>query len=200
MSDLYNPEYYYIDEIIINAIVFDDTENLTLLGSVIIDEDNKSFDCDYVCDFAQLVDLLLFAADDGDKIIEVISSNLSSHFDIPSIVKMKEIIGKPLKITGIILKIYQPHNKNEQGEWIPISEPIYYIDSIESKETFEESSEGHKYLVKQELSKYLSLLNIAYHYYSQLINLKFEEKKARKKSGLKNELLFRIAYFNYQLK
>lgn len=199
MPDAYIPKYYYIDEIIINAIVFDETENLTLLGSYYNTDEEKLNSCDYLCDFAQLTDLLLIAGEHADKIITELTDKLCGEFEIPSVLDIKEIIGEPLKIEGIMIKIYKPHDKNDDGEWVPINEPLYIIDDIESKEAFEQSPEGKQYLFKQEISKYLSILNIAFRYYEQLVAMKFPDKKARKKAGLKDELLFRIAYFNSQI-
>ncbi len=179
--------------------MFDETENLTLFSTCLDDSSDKIVDCDYICDFSQLTDLLLYAGNEGDEVIKVLSSKLSSQYDIPTIIMMEDVINSSLRITDVVLKIYKPHNKNENGEWVPTSESLYFIDSIAAKEVFERSPEGREYFIREALSKHLSLLNVAYMYYTHLIKLGFNEKQARKKSGLKDELLFRIAYFNHLL-
>jgi hypothetical protein len=198
MPEGYDPQYYYIDEIIIGGIVFDETENVTILGYYLNTDEDQLIKCDYLCNFSQLIDLLLLGGDVAEEIIVKLSDKLTSEYEIPAIIDIEENIGRLIHLRDIILKIYKPHEKNDKGEWQPVNDPVYYVDSIESKETFEQNPEGKAYLNKQELSKYLSILNMAFNYYQQLLQAKFNDKQARKRAGLKDELLFRIAYFNNQ--
>src|SRR5699024_9499921 len=101
----------------------------------------------------------------------------------------------------------------------------FYIDKLETKEAFQSSEPKKEIAVikndeiigdlldaalynlhkndHDEPAKYLEnhlvILYSAYEHYRILLK-EFSEKKARKIAGLKNELLFRIAYYNNQLK
>ena len=89
--------------------------------------------------------------------------------------------------------------EDEQGNLIEISdESIYIIDNVESNESFENKKPSNEYLNDQ-LSNYFILLDNAYKYFLKLLSLDITEKDARKKSGLKNELLFRMAKINHLL-
>lgn len=51
--------------------------------------------------------------------------------------------------------------------------------------------------LQDQLADYFIMLDNSYKYFLQLMSLDISEKNARKKSGLKNEFLFRIATINH---
>ena len=88
--------------------------------------------------------------------------------------------------------------ETEFGNWIEEEpdEEFYIIDSVDSEENY---SENKAESLNEELSEYFILLNNAYQYYLQLRKIDVPDKQARKKAGLKDELLFRIAVINYKI-
>lgn len=215
----YDPKYYYLDEIYISAIVFDQTENLSIFGYL---HDEKNGDLkrwDFFCGFSFLTDILLFAGEEGDTLIKIISEKVSQELEIPTVIDVENLFEKPLLVNTIVLTVYQPHEKDEHGIWQPSNDNTLYIDSIESKEIFLKKS-SDPYISKviggeimqdlldealnsmkedpdeQHLADYLVVLNNAFRYYLLLIAKDFTEKESRKRAGLADELLFRIAYFN----
>ena len=223
MSDnKYNPEYYYLDSIYISNIVFDETENLTIFGCLYDEEIGILKEWDFFCAFNFLTDILLFADYEGDVLIKLLSEKLSEDFDIPSIIDVEELFGKPLLVENLILKVYIPQEEDEYGDLVPMKGNYLYIESVESKEKFL-IEQPEKYIAKLKdgkligdpldeafhdkfgsseldpkklLDEYLLVLDNAFKYYSLLKRKDFKEKDARKRAGLSDELLFRIALYN----
>jgi len=204
MADKYKPDYHYIDEIYIKEIVFVNDINsndVTIFGYYDNPFEDELQRVDYWCDFSTLTDILLAANEEGELVIKAITDLLNSDTsDEPNRIDVENLFGKPFKIKNFILTIYKPMEQDENGEW-KLEDPdeeFYIIDSVEPKEIFE-SKRNSKDKVNEQLSDYFILLNNAYKYYLQLLDLDLSEKSARKKAGLKDELLFRIAVLNHQI-
>ena len=136
---MYEPEYFYLYEIRIGQIVFDESDSVTIFGSI-PDELNysKSIRWDFLCNFSFLIDILLFAdiEKNGELIINILSEKLSNNFEIPSIIDLENIFNQEIIFSNLVYKVYYPKEKNQHGEWITSNENFYIIDSVEPKELF----------------------------------------------------------------
>jgi hypothetical protein len=204
MADLYEPKYEHIDEIYLKEIVFEkdkDSTDVTIFGYYENPFEEELKRVDYCCPFSILTDLLLFADEKGDPIIGAIADKLNDDdCEYPSVIDVENLFGHPLKIDGIILTIYRPMEKNEDGEWEEINDDdlLYIIDSIESKQVFE-SKKDNTNNFQNKLAEHFIILQNAYKYYLQLLSMGISEKNSRKKAGLKDELLFRMAIINNEI-
>lgn len=204
MTDKYKPNFHKIDEIYLKEIVFEKSiehSEVTIFGYYLHTETEELIRIDYLCDFSALTDLLIFAKEEGEPIIEAISEKLNSDVDeYPIIIDVENIFGKPLKIDGILLTIYLPFEENQNGEWIESTDKTFYIiDSIERWDLLDEALSRistTEDTTELKLSELYILLNNAYLFYEQLLSFGISPKAARKQSGLKDELLFRIAGLN----
>lgn len=226
------PVYYFLHQIRIRKIVFDDSTDVTIFGSVPDDDDDEnSIAFDFLCKFEILTDILLSAnnKDESDLIIKIISEKLSVKLEIPTIIDIENIFGRELFFCNLVFKVSTPYEKDENGKLYPVRDNCYYIESVEDKAEFfkregeyfnfkEHRKEIPKDLLQQALdsleiidnsnesktdeeqfSEYLNVLDNAFKYYLQLLEKKFPEKEARERTGLNDELLFRIALLNNKI-
>lgn len=196
MAKKYEPNYRFIDEIYLSEIIFEKDKNSTDVTIFAYYENTVEKDLkrvDYWCEFSTLTTLLLAGKEKCEPVISAITDVLNSDTkEISVVIDVENMHGKPLKIDGIEIKIYRPMEQDENGDWIedPIDEEFYIIDEIKPKSlTVSRKTKDPK----EELSEYLVILNNAYKYYLQLLSVEFPETLAREKSGLTDELLFRIA-------
>ncbi len=226
MDNPYDPEYFFLYEIRIRQIIFDETSDVTIFGSIPEESDyEQSVEWDFLCSFGLLTDLLMYAdeKDEGDMLIEMISDKLGSPFEIPTVIDVENLFGRELIFSNLIYETYKPHEKNKYGIWEPTNDNCYIINSIEQKsEFFKREGENFKFnehsqcqpydlleeALKQagkekthqeQLAEYPIVLDNAFKYYEQLLLKEFTEKEARKRSGLGDELLFRIATLNNKI-
>lgn len=202
MAKKHKPNYRYIHEIYLNEIIFEKDKNSTDVTIFAYYEDLVKKDLkrvDYWCEFSTLTTLLLAGKEKCEPVISAITEVLNSDTEeIPIVVDVENIHGKPLKIDGIELKIYRPMEQDENGDWHEDStdEEFYIIDEIKTKAlTISRKTKDPK----EELSEYLVILNNAYKYYLQLLAVEIPENIARGKSGLSDELLHRIAEAYYKI-
>ena len=203
MSKQYEPKYRYIDEIYLKEIIFEKHQtnsDVTIWGYYTNPFDKHLKHADYCCEFSLLTDLLLFANEDGEPIINAIADKLNDDdMEIPTIIDVENTLGRLLKIENIVLTIYRPMGEDENGEWTEdTSEEFYFIDKVEPKEKFKQAKESNENL-RNALADHFILLENAFKYYLQLLSLDFTEKLARQKTGLEDELLFRIALINHEI-
>ena len=141
MSKQYEPDYLFFKEIVIFEIIFDDTQYLTLYGTV---ANPNPFENNYIignfcCDFSQLTDLLLFGGEDAEQILKELSENVLNIIDNPSVIDVEEILGHPLVINNIIIKMYEPQEiedaeeSEEETKEEETSSNIFIIDAIEEQ-------------------------------------------------------------------
>lgn len=202
MNNLSNPEHQYIEHIFIKTIVIDDTENVTLFGYLSGNDITDLIPYDFVCKFNILTDLLLLGEKFGDQIIELVSDTLTKELEIPTIIDLKEIYGRILYVEDIKLQVFAPDEKDENEVWIPCTDNCYYIESLQSKEHTEHNDiklVPITDIYKAELKKYAVTLYRAYRYYKQLSVKKKSKKLARKRAGLSDKLLFKMAKLHYKI-
>lgn len=226
MDNSYDPKHFFLYEIRVQQIIFDESADVTIFGSIPNENDyEKSISWEFLCSFALLTDILLFAddKDKGDSLIKIISEKLSAELEIPTVIDVENIFGKELIFSNLVYEVYKPHEKDENGEWQPTKDNCYFIETIEDKDEFFKH-EGDNYKFKEhtekiyddlleealkiledaktdeeQLSEYLVVLDNAFRYYLQLLSKQFLEKEARKRAGLGDELLFRIAVLNNKI-
>lgn len=204
MEKKYEPDYQYIDEIYLKKIAFvNDTNSndVTIFGYYQNPFEDSLQTVDYWCEFSTLTDILLAANEDGDLVITAITDLLNSKdSENPNLIDIENILGAPLKVEDIILKIYKPMEQDEDGTWKmeDPNEAFYLIESVRPKDEFESNK---KFIddATEQLSEYFILLNDVYKHFLHLLELGVPEKAARKKAKLKNDFLFRIATLNYQI-
>lgn len=202
MADKYIPNYHKINEIYLKEIVFEksiDHSEVSIFGYYFNSDKKELIRIDYLCEFSALTDLLIFANEKGEPIIEAITEKLNSYTEeYPIVIDIENIYGEPLKIENILLTIYLPFEENEKGEWIESTDKTFYIiDSVESWDLLDQALDNMSTETPEsKLSELHILLNNAYLFYEQLLGIGISKKTARKQSGLKDELLFRIAYLN----
>src|SRR5690606_10534735 len=99
----------------------------------------------------------------------------------------------------ILLVIYKPFEENENGDLVECAdESFYFIDKVKYKN----KTQNHiipKDSLQEMFTEHLALLEISYNYFLQLVSFNISEKNARKKAGLKNELLYRLAIINHKI-
>lgn len=222
MSNAYDPQYFYLNEIYISEIVFDQSENISLFCYLLDEGQNKLVRWDIFSDFTFLTDILLFSGEDGEVIIKIISEKLSEEFEIPTVIDIENLFSKPLYVDSFIFKVYKPQEKDANGNWHPINDNNLYMDSMEIKEEFL-TRQPDAYIAKikdgeiiydlleealsnlsidpyqKQLNEYLNVLDNSFKYYTILLNKEFTEKEARRRSGLSDELLYRIAFYNNKI-
>jgi len=222
MSNTYDPQYFYLDQIYISKIVFDESENISLFCYLFDEGQNKLVRWDLFSDFTFLTDILLFSGEDGEVIIKIISEKLSEELEIPTVIDVENLFLKPLYVDSFIFKVYKPCEKDENGIWHPMNDNSLYMDSMEVKEEFL-TRQPETYIAKlkdgkviydlleealdnlsidpyqKQLNEYLNVLENAFKYYTILLSKDFSEKQARRRSGLSDELLYRIAFYNNKI-
>ena len=199
MSNAYKPNYHNIDEIFIKEIVFEkdiNEANVSIFGYYDNPAEEGLVRVDYFCDFATLTGLLVAAKEAGDSIIDAITEKLGDKTEeYPVLIDVEAMCDGPLLIQDIVLTIYKPMVPDENGVFKEEKDNNYIIDSFDTKEDFEKKQSIPKDAPSQMAGCFV-LLEAAQQYYLQLLQFGETEKSARKKSGLKNELLFRMAGLN----
>lgn len=201
MPLIYEPNYLIQDGIQLHEIVFmksPEADSVTIFGACRQPETGKVLNRDFGCDFAIFTDLLMLAGDAGFAVIDQIAALLgddSVEPEEPVGVDVFNLLGGPLVINGISLKIYKPKVQDENGGWEEANDPYYLVDSFKKL--------AQKELLTQQLTWHFADLQqsliLAFKQYRQLRKLYFSKKEARKKAGLKDELLFQLAKARYKL-
>ena len=139
MDNYYDPEHFFFYEIRVQQIVFDESADVTIFGSIPNENDyEKSISCDFLCSFSLLTDILLFAddKDKGDLLITMISEKLSAELENPTVIDVVNIFGRELIFSNLVYEVYKPHEKDENGVWQPTKDNCYFIETIENKDEF----------------------------------------------------------------
>lgn len=218
----YKPQYYYLDKIFLDEIVIDDTNKISIFGYLTDKITLKLVRWTFFSDFNQLTDILIAQGEKGNTVIMEVSKVLSDDYDIPTMIGVTESLNEYLLVDNFVFKTYVPLELNEFGDWVPTHENAVFIESITLKDDFIKEStklvfisciKNGKLMVDllddalnidaapiyaQQLKDYLDLLLSSFATYQGLIIKGFTDKKARKNAGLKNELLYRIAFANYK--
>lgn len=202
MSKVYEPNYKSIQEIYIKTIIFEKEPECTSVSIFGYNNDTSSqylLPVDYMCGFSTLTDLLLAAKESGESIITAITEKLQQDKEeYPIVVEVEDILDGPLKIVDIVLTIYKPWAMDEDGQWQEEKEDFYIIDAMTTIEELEDLP-ANQMKGNNRMVDCFSLLEMSYMYYQQLLKFDMPVRKARKKAGLKNKLLFRMAEINHRV-
>lgn len=188
----YKPNYLTITNMLVEQIVFDDEIPPTLMGKILL-ESNDSYNIQIGIGFSDLNHILITCGDLGLKISDLISQKLSSSYiESPTVIELKDIFGIDLIINNCYLEGYCTQHKDKNGNWVEDEGNLFMVDKIFNKQEFEKKVEQSK--DKEQLNDCLELIGVAYIYYLRLKRFGLSEHEARKRSGLKNELLFKLSY------
>ena len=201
MRLVYEPDYKQQNGLTIHEIIFcthPACNDVTLFGSAPRCGNGTAADRDFGCEFSMLTDLLLQAGAEGMAVIDAIAGMLcepaaSPHEPVG--LTLTELLGHALHLPHIQLKIYKPKEQAEDDSWVPISDEYYLIDSFKELSP----AELHHLQSADNFSEVLQLLHGAYVQYRSLRAHAFSKKEARSRTGLKDDLLFRLAKLNYKM-
>ena len=219
--ELYQPNYEYFSHLKLTDIVFDETRDLaTLFGQYKEHQSAPYQECDFVCEFDVLGDLLLYAGEAADGITEALANGLTADYIAsPTVIDITALAGAALEINDVQLKVYRPHEQNESGEWVESEDAdCYCIASVQDQQTgvpefrenllptalprhitpnrippVETKTAKHLQHFADAFAAHLELLRESYQHYRNLVNQEFSKKSARRQSGLTDDMLFRLA-------
>lgn len=200
---MYEPNYQKTDRIGLSEVIFENDPKIdcvTIEGFLFNETKNEYIPTSFSCDFQILTDLLNLDYETSEKLIQTISEAISNETsEEPIRIKIEKIYGSYILIKDIELIFYRPFTQNENGEWheVPKNEEFYLIDKVHHSW---EVRNAPLMEFQQQLDKQFKILKLAYEYFNRLLKNNFNEKQARKQSGLDNELLFRIAHLHYKIK
>lgn len=182
---LYNPTYYYIENFILDRLVYEkqlNSPNVVLFAYTFY-PNYEPLLTEYLCDFNVLTDILLSGGESSEATIKNISDQVKNKSHEPVNLQIKDNNGLPITITNIKLKIYRPMEQKHNGDWVEcITNDLFFI--IEKAATnFAEDEE----------KKYQENMTLAYMKYLEAIDSGFPAFKAKALSGLRYELIFRLA-------
>lgn len=136
MKNVYYPKHLplhtlYIDEFVfVNNAQFSD---VTIFGAYLPPAAQEVETADFCCSFSLLNQLLSKAGDVGKWVIEEIVDKLIYESENePITINIKNIFGKPLIISNLNLKMYQPMQQDPFGNWVNqnTDEDFYLIEDI----------------------------------------------------------------------
>ncbi|AHF17582.1 hypothetical protein [Niabella soli] len=201
---MYKPNYKYLNEIYIDKIIFEPgplESDVTIFGYIKDNIDPEVYNpADYCCDFSLLNDLLAIAGESAEPIIDAIATKLNAPgIEDPIVIDLEEIAIAPLKIDFINLKVYKPKELNADGKWMEDdNDSFYLIESLESGLYFGSDGKEHNYY-KDLMADYMILLSNQYALYREFCSIGLSEKRSRKKSGLSDDILFKLAFLNFKI-
>ncbi len=223
--ELYQPNYEYFSHLKLTDIVFDETRVLaTLFGQYKEHKTAPYLDCDFVCEFDILGDLLLHAGEEADGVTEALACKLTADYIAsPTVIDITALMGAPLEINDVQLKVYRPHEQNESGEWIESEDAdCYCIASVQDWQTgvpefreeilnaapprhidlnrFPPAANAACEKYKEAFDAHLTLLHDSFGLYQKLREQEFSKKAARRQAGLTDDLLFRLAQLQYGMR
>lgn len=183
-------EMIKIDQLVIEEIIFDDSYDVTIFCEALMDQE-KNF-ITLGLNFDDLNFLLMQSGKDGLKVAEAIGEEIGRMDSKPRVIEVEDVIGAPLEIDTCIIEVYSAEEMDdEDGDWYEGDDNVYIVDNIipKSKQELEATNNRKKF------QEHLDLLKVAFQYYQKLIDTGISENEARKKAGLAEELLFKLAYY-----
>lgn len=200
-EEVYKPNYNVIGNVYIAGIFFESGNSetdATIFGYYKSSFDNTLIDITYACDFRIIIDLLTFLDDERSiLILEKINERIqeSDQWN-PGYVDIEGIFGEALLLENQFFKVYKPQQQSGwTGLWYEIKDEIYIIESIQWLPDISSSTGNYNI----ELKEYNRILNLSFIFYIHLVKIGISEKNARKRAGLKDELLYRLAYLHYKI-
>lgn len=187
---LYTPPYYYVDNFILDRIVYEKPLNSpnVVLHAYYSDQISEPLLTEFLCDFNVLTDILLAGGVSTETLIKSFSLQVSNSSDNPINIRPKGLDGAPIKFTNIKLKIYRPMEQKHNGDWVEcFSRDDFYLIETASYKFGEEEERIYRENMILAYKNYLNAIESG--------NLKF---KAKAQAGLNHELVFRLARSVYR--
>lgn len=186
--NIYNPTYYYIDNFILDRIVYEkplNSQNIVLFAYS--DTKSEPLLTEYLCDFNILTDILIAGGKATESVIKNLSEQIKDSSDEPINMQIKSDSGVPVEINNIKLKIYRPMEQKENGEWVECFTRDLFFIIEKAADDFDET----------ELKIYRENMINAYGNYLKAKESGYPVFQARDRAGLKYELIFRLSYQIY---
>ncbi|PIY03050.1 MAG: hypothetical protein COZ21_11015 [Bacteroidetes bacterium CG_4_10_14_3_um_filter_31_20] len=128
-KDTYEPDIITLNYLAICDIVFDESLDVTIYGYTFQDKSEK-IELELYSNLVTLKNIISCNKENGNKILDLISSSANFKKDEPINVDFEEPLDGPLIIENIELDVYSPYFQNEVGEWVPNEEMGYIIDDF----------------------------------------------------------------------
>jgi hypothetical protein len=119
-------EYLYLDQILIETIIFDESEFVTLFAFIFNAQTGKLGKCSFVLEFGLLTDMPICLESEGEPLINGICKIIQNSVETPSIITVTEITGKLLK-ADLFFKVYKQYDND-----FVLSDCFYVIESFET--------------------------------------------------------------------
>lgn len=188
----YEPEIIIVSHFSAEEIIFDEGYDVTINGRAFMED--GYYDIILSLPFNELNSILSFCDKKGIKIAEIIGDKLSQEENTPIVLDLLEILNEPLEVDKVRLYIYHAMEEDEEsGELIETEDEIYFLDELEEKDEDEREQENHTRLLWDTL---IILMN-GYIYYEQLVSSGMKESEAKKRAGLTDPIVFKIAHHFY---
>ncbi|RAJ05283.1 hypothetical protein LX64_02440 [Chitinophaga skermanii] len=192
----YTPHYRTITKLQVEDIVFDDRTSPSLFGKV--KTGTRLTRITIALEFSQLNQILMSCGEIGAEISASIKKRLAGKAgEKPMVIDLKTEFGQILKLEECYLEIYKPQHK-EGNKWVEEKDAFYFVEKILSKKEFEKRSKEEE--VKVKIQECLELVGGSYVYYQRLRRLGITDEEAKLRSGLQDELLFKLSYYLNKLK
>lgn len=191
----FSKDYCYTNKIKIEEIIFDDESNdVTLLASLVNFHTHAIERGSLGCQFSMLNDILFYTFKEAEPVIDKINERLqASYNDMPIRIDVRNILGNCLLISGLKFKLFKPQLQKK-------GENIFIIEAIETKNSKSKpiSKKMEYELVQTAIAELTVLLHTSYYHYCYYKAKGRGEEFARTKAGLCDVRLFRLAKLYYR--
>ncbi len=192
----YEPCSELLSDIIVEEIIFDKETPPTLNCKKVME--NYISDCWINLKFDQLYEILSYCGEFGEQITNLVKEKLKeAPTDNPIELNLKNYFGDYLMVDNCYLKVNKSKYKDEENNWVEEEGNFYFLDKILSHHDIDKNNPYVFY--GENLPVYLKTSGLAYLHYKELKKITISDSAARERAGLKDDLLFKIAYSVYKI-
>lgn len=189
MTETFIPQTEEIQAIRISQIIFDESDLVSIKGTVRIKE--QLTPVDLLLSFQQFNDLLRFTGQPGEDLQLEIADKLDTNDKSLYLIDLND---KEVVFTTVKMKISLLTNEDDNTYVVDEVQPLSFLQQAKNlKRNIRDFKLG-----KLENNKMLKseLLRIAkmYRYYKGLLTLNIKDDEARRHAGLENDKLFQLAF------
>jgi len=188
-------DFMVLTGVIIEDIIFDESTVVNLSGLYPVNELN--YTVTLLMDFQEFNNLMTMNGEFGKKITKAIARKLKQEKTSIIEIDLIKKFGKELVLDNIYLEAVVPRLEEPGEGGIQNPGNILYVNKVYSKNDYKRFQERGEYL--EELNDYLELLHGAYVYYLRLKMKGVKEGEARRRAGLNDEILYKVALCVFKL-